>query len=64
MLRTRVGLVANAIYGLFLDLGTIKMEARPWLLATLQRFHEPIVLHAVSAAQAAAAASSDQGGKP
>lgn len=33
----RVGITKNARYGLFLELGTGRMAARPWLLATLQR---------------------------
>jgi hypothetical protein len=37
-LSTRVGLNANAIYGLFLELGTRFVAARPWLLATLKKF--------------------------
>lgn len=34
-LRSRVGLARNALYGLYLELGTRRMAARPWLLATL-----------------------------
>lgn len=37
-LRSRVGLSVNAIYGLFLELGTRKMAARPWLMATLKKY--------------------------
>lgn len=36
-LASRVGLAANAKYGLFLEMGTKKMDARPWLLATLEK---------------------------
>lgn len=36
-LSSRVGLTANARYGIALELGTRKMAARPWLLATAQR---------------------------
>lgn len=33
----RVGLADNAKYGLWLELGTMIMAARPWLLATLNK---------------------------
>ncbi len=33
----RAGLDADAIYGLFLELGTRFMHPRPWLLATLEK---------------------------
>lgn len=36
-LTGRVGVVANVRYGLFLELGTRKMAARPFLLATLRK---------------------------
>ena len=35
--RARVGLGANAPYGLYLELGTRRMAPRPWLVATLTR---------------------------
>lgn len=35
-LTARVGVTVNARYGLFLELGTKRMAARPWLLATLR----------------------------
>lgn len=35
--RGRVGVAVNAIYGLYLELGTRRMRARPWLLATLRK---------------------------
>jgi hypothetical protein len=36
-LEGRIGITKNAIYGLFLELGTKTMAARPWLFATLAR---------------------------
>jgi len=36
-LTGRVGLGLGARYGLFLELGTRRMLARPWLLATLKK---------------------------
>ncbi len=36
-LEARVGVTKNAIYGLFLELGTSRMAARPWLLSTVMR---------------------------
>jgi hypothetical protein len=33
----RIGVTAGAKYGAFLELGTRRMRARPWLLATLER---------------------------
>lgn len=41
-LRSRTGLATNAMYGLFLELGTRKMAARPWLFATLKKYWEEI----------------------
>ena len=41
-LTARVGVTINAIYGLFLELGTKKMAARPWLLATLNKYLDQI----------------------
>ena len=38
ILTTRVGVSVSAIYGLFLELGTKFVAARPWLLATLEKF--------------------------
>jgi hypothetical protein len=35
--EARVGVTTNAKYGGFLEIGTRKMAARPWLLATLQK---------------------------
>jgi hypothetical protein len=35
-LTSRVGISKNAIYGLFLELGTRYMRPRPWLMATLK----------------------------
>lgn len=37
-LTGRVGPSVNAIYGVFLDLGTRWMAARPWLLATAKKY--------------------------
>lgn len=37
-LEAIVGLATAAIYGLFLELGTRRMRARPWLLATLKKY--------------------------
>lgn len=54
-LSTRVGLTVNAIYGLFLELGTKHMAARPWLLATLKKFLPQISEHAVGGSQQKAA---------
>ena len=36
-LTSRVGVQRNALYGIFLELGTRFMAARPWLLATLNK---------------------------
>ena len=36
-LTSRVGVQRNALYGIFLELGTRRMAARPWLLATLNK---------------------------
>ncbi len=36
-LRALVGITVNAPYGLFLELGTRMMDARPWLAATLRK---------------------------
>ncbi len=36
-LRSRVGLTQNAEYGIYLEIGTSRMEARPWLFATAER---------------------------
>jgi hypothetical protein len=33
-----VGVTINAKYGLYLELGTRRMAARPWFLATLRRY--------------------------
>ena len=33
----RVGVTQNAKYGLYLELGTRRMQARPWLLSTLRQ---------------------------
>lgn len=33
----RVGITRNALYGLYLEMGTKFMAARPWLFATLKR---------------------------
>ncbi len=33
----RVGLTANARYGIYLELGTSRMAARPWLLVTARK---------------------------
>ena len=38
----RVGVATNAIYGVFLELGTRLMKARPWLLATLKKHWDRI----------------------
>jgi hypothetical protein len=37
-LQARVGLAANVLYGIFLELGTKRMKARPWLFATLNKY--------------------------
>lgn len=36
-LRARVGVTKNALYGVFLELGSIRIAARPWLLSTLRK---------------------------
>ena len=36
-LRGRVGVRQNAMYGLFLELGTRHIDPRPWLWATVRR---------------------------
>ena len=36
-LLARVGVLRNALYGMFLELGTRFMAPRPWLLATLEK---------------------------
>lgn len=41
----RVGLSANAIYGLYLEFGTKRMLARPWLFATLRKYQDQIRAH-------------------
>jgi hypothetical protein len=41
-LEGRVGLTPNAKYGLFLEVGTKRMAARPWLFATLKRLWNKI----------------------
>ncbi len=33
----RVGVTRNALYGLFLELGTARVRPRPWLLATVSK---------------------------
>ena len=38
----RVGVARNALYGIFLELGTRLMKARPWLLATLKKNFDKI----------------------
>jgi hypothetical protein len=38
----RIGVTSNAKYGLWLELGTIRMKARPFLLATLNKFMSQI----------------------
>jgi hypothetical protein len=35
--RSRVGITENALYGLFLEKGTLNLQPRPWLLVTAQR---------------------------
>jgi hypothetical protein len=49
-LKSRVGITPNAIYGLFLELGTIYMLARPWLMATLRKYRQQIQAFLVGAA--------------
>ncbi len=41
-LSARVGVSQAALYGLFLEIGTSRMAARPWLLATLDKFRAQI----------------------
>jgi hypothetical protein len=41
-LSGRVGITRNARYGLYLELGTRRMAARPWLLATLQKVEKQL----------------------
>lgn len=36
-MTARVGVLANAIYGAYLELGTRKMAARPWLFETTRK---------------------------
>lgn len=38
----RVGVAQNAIYGVYLELGTKLMQARPWLEATLRKYLDRI----------------------
>lgn len=37
-LRSRIGVMKNAIYGIFLDLGTWSIQSRPWLFATVKKY--------------------------
>lgn len=41
-LQGRIGVRVNAVYGLYLELGTRRMQARPWLAATIERYHAQI----------------------
>ncbi len=34
----RIGVRKNAMYGIFLELGTRKMKPRPWMLATIKKY--------------------------
>lgn len=40
--RGRLGIAKNAIYGIFLELGTKRVKARPWLLATVTKYRAQI----------------------
>jgi len=42
-LSATVGVTANARYGAYLELGTARVAARPWLLATLASVREEMV---------------------
>jgi hypothetical protein len=46
-LTSRIGVQVNALYGIWLELGTVRMKARPWLLATLKKFWDQIRAQAV-----------------
>jgi len=48
-LRAKVGIDVAAIYGVYLELGTAHMKARPWLLATLKKYWDKIKALAESA---------------
>ena len=41
-LRGRVGVSVNALYGIWLDIGTRFMAARPWLLATARKYWQTL----------------------
>lgn len=41
-LQSRVGLKSNALYGVFLEFGTAKLAARPWLLATVKKLWDKL----------------------
>lgn len=41
-LSARVGITRNARYGLFLELGTRRMAARPWLISTLLKVEKQL----------------------
>jgi hypothetical protein len=55
ILTTRVGVTVFAKYGLWLELGTKFMKARPWLMATLKKFLPQIRELAVGGGQQKAA---------
>ncbi len=41
-LTSRIGVSKNARYGVFLDLGTRFVKARPWLFATIKKYWQQI----------------------
>lgn len=59
-LKTRVGLMPGAKYMLWLEMGTRRMAARPWLLATLRAHWARLAELAASGA----AGTGNPGGSP
>lgn len=47
-LRASVGVTRNAAYGIYLELGTARVAARPWLLSTLERHLDEVRALALS----------------